>query len=178
MLASLASDSFILFWLFLDFEKFCLVIATHAGWWEAVVLLRAEGLAKADRKGEVIRSVLCMKYFNAWFFPLRKEKAFPTNRLHTMLVDHFIVPTSPTKDEMAGWHHWLDRRKSEWTPGVGDGQGGLACCDSWGHKESDTTEWLNWTEHHHASKKHSVKRKSLKICAFHSTFDGLYKNIT
>ena len=51
-----------------------------------------------------------------------------------------------TEDEMAGWHHWLNGRESEWTPGVGDGQGGLACCESWGHKESDTTEWLNWTE--------------------------------
>ena len=50
------------------------------------------------------------------------------------------------EDEMAGWHHWLDGRESEWTPGVGDGQGGLACCDSWGHNESDTTEWLKWTE--------------------------------
>ena len=51
-----------------------------------------------------------------------------------------------TEDEMAGWHHWLDGHESEWTPGVGDGQGGLACCNSWGCKESDTTEWLNWTE--------------------------------
>ena len=51
-----------------------------------------------------------------------------------------------TEDEMAGWHHWLDGNESEWTPGVGNGQGGLACCDSWGHKESDTAEWLNWTE--------------------------------
>ena len=50
-----------------------------------------------------------------------------------------------TEDEMAGWHHRLDGRESEWT-GVGDGQGGLACCNSWGHKESDTTEQLNWTE--------------------------------
>ena len=53
-----------------------------------------------------------------------------------------------TEDEMAGWHHWLDGHESEWTLGVGDGQGGLACCDSWGRKESDTTErlnWLNWT---------------------------------
>ena len=49
-----------------------------------------------------------------------------------------------TEDEMAGWHHWLEWRESEWTPGVGDGQGGLACCDSWGRKESDTTERLNW----------------------------------
>ena len=56
-----------------------------------------------------------------------------------------------TEDEMAGWHHWLDGRESEWTPGVGDGQGGLACCDSWGPKESDTTERLNWTELNHSS---------------------------
>ena len=51
-----------------------------------------------------------------------------------------------TEDEMAGWHHWLNGRESEWTPGVGDGQGGLACCDSRGRKESDTTEQLNWAE--------------------------------
>ena len=51
-----------------------------------------------------------------------------------------------TEDEMAEWHHWLDSCESEWTLGIGDGQGGLACCDSWGHKELDTTEWLNWTE--------------------------------
>ena len=51
-----------------------------------------------------------------------------------------------TEDEMTGWHHWLDGREFEWTPGVGDGQGGLACCNSWGHKESDMTEGLNWTE--------------------------------
>ena len=47
---------------------------------------------------------------------------------------------------MAGWHHWLNGCESEWTPGVGDGQGGLAYCDSWDPKESDTTERLNWTE--------------------------------
>ena len=51
-----------------------------------------------------------------------------------------------TEDEMAGWHHWLDGSESEWTPGIGDGQGGLACCDSWGYKELDMTERLNWTE--------------------------------
>ena len=44
------------------------------------------------------------------------------------------------------WHHWFDEREFEWTPGVGDGQGGLACCNAWGRKESDTTEWLKWTE--------------------------------
>ena len=51
-----------------------------------------------------------------------------------------------TEDEMAGLHHWLDGCESEWTLGVGDGQGGLVCCDSWGRKELDTTEWLNWTD--------------------------------
>ena len=50
-----------------------------------------------------------------------------------------------TEDEMAGWHHWLNGRESEWTPGVGDGQGGLVCCDSWGRKESDMTERLIWS---------------------------------
>ena len=47
---------------------------------------------------------------------------------------------------MAEWHHWLDGNESEWTLGICDGQGALVCCDSWRHKESDTTEWLNWTE--------------------------------
>ena len=51
-----------------------------------------------------------------------------------------------TEDEMVGWHHWLDGHEFVWIPGVGYGQGGLACCDSWGCKKSDTTERLNWTE--------------------------------
>ena len=51
-----------------------------------------------------------------------------------------------TEDDMVGWHHWLDRHGFGWTPGVGDGQGDLACCSSWGCKESDMTGWLNWTE--------------------------------
>ena len=51
-----------------------------------------------------------------------------------------------TEDEMAGWHHQLDVHEFGWILGVGDGQGGLVCYDSLGHKESDTTERLNWTE--------------------------------
>ena len=54
-----------------------------------------------------------------------------------------------TEDEVAGRHHRLDGHEFGWTPSVGDGQGGLACCDSWGPKESDMTEqlnWLNWTD--------------------------------
>ena len=56
------------------------------------------------------------------------------------------VEKGTTEDEMAGWHHRLDGHEFGWTPGAGDEQGGLACCNSWGCKESDTTEWLNWTE--------------------------------
>ena len=51
-----------------------------------------------------------------------------------------------TEDEMVGWRHLLNGHGFGWTLGVGDGQGGLACHGSWGHRESDTTEWLNWTE--------------------------------
>ena len=45
---------------------------------------------------------------------------------------------------MVGWHQWLNGHGFGWTPGVGDGQGGLVCCGSWGRKELDMTEWLNW----------------------------------
>ena len=51
-----------------------------------------------------------------------------------------------TEDEMAAWHHQLNAREFAWTLGAGNGQGGLACCDSWGRKELDMTEWMNWTE--------------------------------
>ena len=54
--------------------------------------------------------------------------------------------TGTTEDEMVGWHHWLNGHGFGWTPGDGDGQGGLKCCGSRGCKESDTTERLNWTD--------------------------------
>ena len=51
-----------------------------------------------------------------------------------------------TEDEIVGWHHQLDGHEFAQAPGVGDGQGGLVCWSPWGHKESDMTEWLNWTK--------------------------------
>ena len=80
-----------------------------------------------------------------------------------------------TEDEMAGWHHWLDGRESGWTPRVGDGQGGLACCDSWGGKESDRTEWLNWTELSRSCK--YVWRSSLQITMAKGTRQVLLINL-
>ena len=53
----------------------------------------------------------------------------------------------PTEDDMFGWHHWLSGHEFEQALGVGDGQAGLSCCSPWSRKESDTTEWLNWTVH-------------------------------
>ena len=71
-----------------------------------------------------------------------------------------------TKDEMAGWHHQLDGHEFEWTPGVGDGQGGLACCNSWGRKESDMTERLNWTELMRGRSKKYVWSRVMRVKGF------------
>ena len=51
-----------------------------------------------------------------------------------------------TEDKRTGWYYWLDGHEFDWTPGIGDGQGGLACCDSWDRKELDTTEQMNLIE--------------------------------
>ena len=95
----------------------------------------------------------------SWVFTGRTDAKAETPVLWPPHVKSWLIGKDPdagrdwgqeekgmTEDEMAGWHHHLDGHESEWTPGVGDGQGGLACCDSWGCKESDTTERLNWTE--------------------------------
>ena len=64
-----------------------------------------------------------------------------------------------TEDEMVGWHHRCDRHEFELTPGVDDGQGGLACCSPWGLKELNTTEWLNW-----------ILRWHSYVCKFYTLF--------
>ena len=70
-----------------------------------------------------------------------------------------------TEDEIAGWHHWLDGHESGWTPGVGDGQGGLACCYSWGLKESDMTEQLIRSEAEAQDLKNNCKLLQLRLLA-------------
>ena len=64
-----------------------------------------------------------------------------------------------TEDETVGWHNRLNGHEFEWTPGVGDGQGGLVCCSPWGRKESDMTEQLNWTELNSVAARLSVYMK-------------------
>ena len=68
-----------------------------------------------------------------------------------MLGDSRQEETGTTEDEMVGWHHWLDGHEFEQAPGVGNGQGSLACCSPWRHKELDRTERLHWTEHRKVS---------------------------
>ena len=66
-----------------------------------------------------------------------------------------------TKNKTVGWHYQLDGHEFEQALGVGDGQGSLACCSPWGHKESGLAEWLNWTELIVAFLKKKKKKKSI-----------------
>ena len=99
------------------------------------------------------------KGHQSWVFTGRTDVEAETPVLRPPDVESWLIGKDPdvgkdcrqeekgtTEDEMGGWHHRLDGPGFRWTPGVGDGQGGLACCGSWGCKESDTTEPLNWTE--------------------------------
>ena len=100
-----------------------------------------------------------LKGNRSWVFIRRADVEAETPVLWPPDVNSWLIGKDPdagkdwgqeekwmTEDEMVGWYHWLNGHGLGWTPGVGDGQGGLACCDSWGHKELDTTESLNWTE--------------------------------
>ena len=99
------------------------------------------------------------KVDQSWVFIGRTDAEAETPILWPRQVKSWLIGKDPdaerdwgqeekgtTDDETPGRHHRLDGYESEWTPGVGDGQGGLACCNSWGRVESDRTEWLNWTE--------------------------------
>ena len=97
------------------------------------------------------------KGYQSWIFFGRTDDEAEAPLLWPPDVKNWLIRKDPdagkdwrqeekgtTEDEMSGWHHWLDGHEFEQDPGVGDGQGSLACCSPWGHKESDTTEWLNW----------------------------------
>ena len=94
-----------------------------------------------------------------WIFTGRTDAEAETPILWPPHVKSWLIGKDPdagrdwgpvekgmTEDELAGWHHRLNAHEFGWTQGVGDGQGGLTFCDSWGRKVSDTTERLNWTE--------------------------------
>ena len=92
---------------------------------------------KNDAKAET--PVLCPPHAKSWFIGKDSDAG----------RDWGQDEKGTTEDEMAGWHHRLDGREFELTSGVGYGQGGLVCCNSWGRKELDMTERLNWTELNH-----------------------------
>ena len=74
-----------------------------------------------------------------------------------------------SEDEIVGWHHRLNGREFEQDPGVGDGQGGLVCCNPWGRKESDMTKQLNWTEPHQNRTRGGIKTHLITLHEFVST---------
>ena len=97
----------------------------------------------------------------SWIFTGRTDAEAETPILWPPDVKNWLIGKDPaagkdwrqeekgmTEDKMVRWHHRLNGHGFGWTPGVGDGQGGLVCCGSWGRKESDMTEWLNWTEYY------------------------------
>ena len=125
-------------------------------WWFGTVLLEKTLQSPLDCKE--IKPVNS-KGDQSWVFIGRTDFEAETPILWPSDVKSWLIWKDPdagkdwgqeqkwvTEDEMVEWHHWLKGHEFEWTPGVGDGQGGLVCCSPWGCKESDTTERLNWTE--------------------------------
>ena len=101
----------------------------------------------------------------SWIFIGRTDTEAETPKLWPLDARNWLTGKDPdagkdwrwekkgtTENEMFGWHHWLNGHEYEQAPGVGDGQGSLAYCSPWGHKESDMTEWLNWTECSHSQR--------------------------
>ena len=91
-------------------------------------------IGRTDAKAET--PILCLPNVNSWLIGKDPDAG----------RDWGQEEKGTTEDEMAGWHHRLDGREFEWTPGVGDGQGSLGCCNLLGRREVDMTEWLKWTE--------------------------------
>ena len=105
------------------------------------------------------QSILKKKKNQSWIFTGRIDAETEASILWPPDVKNWLIEKDPdsgkdwrqeekgmTEDEMVGWHHWLNGNEFEEALGVGDGQGSLACCSPWGHKESEMTEGLNWTD--------------------------------
>ena len=117
---------------------------TETGWLSSPSRKQDQCLFKHNRKGD-----------QSWVIIGRTDAEAETPILWPPDVKSWLIWKDPdagkdwgqekgtTEDEMVGWHHRLNGHGFGWTPGIGDGQGGLACCGSWVRKESDTTEWLN-----------------------------------
>ena len=99
------------------------------------------------------------KWNQSWIFIARTDLEAETPILWPPDSKNWLIGKDPdagndwrqeekgtTEDEIVGWHHWLDAHDFEQALGVGDRQRSLVCCSPWGNKESDMTEWLNWTD--------------------------------
>ena len=116
-----------------------------------------------------------LKGNQSWIFMGRTHAEAETPMLWPLNVKTWLIGKDPdagedwrlgkgmTEDEMAGWHHWLNGHEFEQALGGGDVQGGLACCSSWVHKESDTNERLNWTELNPYIKKNLFYRQKFSL---------------
>ena len=137
-------------------ELYCEESWTPKNWWFWIVVLEKTLESPLDCKEiQMVHS----KGDQSWVFFGRTDAKAETPILWPPRVKGWLIgkdsdaggnwgqeEKGTKEDEMAGWHHRLDGREFEWIPGVGDGRGGLVCCDSWGCKESDMTEQLKWTE--------------------------------
>ena len=137
-------------------QSSCLGNPTDRGAWWATV----HGVTKSQTRLSTQHNLLVYpKRDQSWVFTGRTDaeaetpilwppdaKSWHTGKDPDAGKDSGQEDKGTTEDEMVGWHHRLNGHGFGWTPGVGDGQGGLVCCSSWGRKQSDTTERLNWTE--------------------------------
>ena len=127
---------------------------TPKNWWFRIVVLEKTLESLLDCK-EI--QPVHPKVNQSWILIGRTDAEAETPILWPTDVKYWLIGRDPdagkdwkweekgtTEDEMVGWHHCLNRHEFESTLGVSDVQGGLMCCDSWGHKELDTAEWMNW----------------------------------
>ena len=141
------------------------ILLSHENEWSCIICRDVDGLGDCHTEWSKSERKKLILYINAYMWNLEKWYREPVCRavVETLLwppdAESWLIWKDPdagkdwgkeekgtTEDEMVGWHHRHNGHGFGWTPGVGDGQGGLAYCGLWGHKESDTTEWLNWTE--------------------------------